>query len=213
LRLSGRAGDERIRGTLHAGLAAPASIRFEAVAPFGAPIFILAGRDNRATLLFPRDNRVLPDAGVAEILEHITGLALGANDLRLILTGCLAEEARPSDGRSWSGGWRTVSLTGASGAEGAARLGITAYLRDVDGVAHVVAADYGDWRVDYSNHRNGFPRTVRIRGELVDIAATLDQLEINTAIVDKAFAVDVPGNAERLTIEHLKSVAPLKGTD
>ena len=44
IRLSGRAGTERIRGTLIAALAAPASVRFEAVAPFGAPFFILVLR-------------------------------------------------------------------------------------------------------------------------------------------------------------------------
>src|SRR5690606_37651943 len=54
LRLSGRAGGERLRGTLHTGFASPASLRVEAVAPFGRPLFILAGRDNRATLLLPR---------------------------------------------------------------------------------------------------------------------------------------------------------------
>ena len=66
LRLSGRAGDEKLRGTLHAGFAAPASLRVEALAPFGQPFFILAGRDNRATLLLPREDRVLRDAPVAE---------------------------------------------------------------------------------------------------------------------------------------------------
>ncbi|MGH9176497.1 MAG: hypothetical protein ACRD1H_19155, partial [Vicinamibacterales bacterium] len=73
IRLSGRAGSEKIRGTLHAGFTAPAALRFEAVAPFGPPVFILAGRENRATLLLPRDNRVLRDADVAQLLERLTG--------------------------------------------------------------------------------------------------------------------------------------------
>src|SRR5580765_874706 len=110
LHLSGRGGAEKIRGTLHAGLEAPAAVRFEAIAPFGQPFFILAGRDDRASLLLPRENRILTDASVPALLERLTGLSLSASDLRLILTGCLAERTEPSDGRSWPGGWRAVSV-------------------------------------------------------------------------------------------------------
>src|SRR5688572_33277039 len=54
LGMSGRAGDERLRGRIHAGFARPASMRLEGVAPFGPPVFILAARGNAATLLLPR---------------------------------------------------------------------------------------------------------------------------------------------------------------
>ena len=211
LRLSGRAGSEKIRGTLHAGLAAPASVRFEAVAPFGPPVFILAGRDNRATLLLPREDRVLADASVPEVLDRLTGLALAADDLRLILTGCLTETATPAEGRSWPGGWRAVTV-------GA---GITAYLKDVNSTPTVIAADHGAWRVDYADHQNLWPRSVRIRsaedpatagaGARIDITARLEQLEINTTIDERAFVVMIPSGASPITLEDLRSVAPLKG--
>lgn len=216
LRLSGRAGGERIRGTLHTGLAAPASLRFEAVAPFGPPVFILAGRNNRATLYFPRDNRVIPEAGVDQILERLTGLALGASDLRLILTGCLAENPVVADGRGWSGGWRAVTVSTEPAAVPTAAATITAYLRNVNGTPVVVAADYARWRVDYANHQNSWPRSVRIRmvdaGAEVDVTALLEELSLNTRLDDKAFAVEVPSSAERITLDHLRSVAPLRGS-
>jgi outer membrane lipoprotein-sorting protein len=214
LRLSGRAGSERIRGTLHAGLAAPAALRFEAVAPFGPPVFILAGRGNRATLLLPRDDRVLADAAVPDVLERLTGLALAADDLRLILTGCLAEPATPAEGRAWPGGWRAVTV-------GA---GITAYLKAIGAGPAVVAADHGAWRIDYTNHQGGWPRTVRIRsaerspGERtaaasssvtpagIDITATIEQLEINAGIDEKAFVIDVPPGASPITLDHLRAI-------
>jgi outer membrane lipoprotein-sorting protein len=213
LRLSGRAGTERIRGTLHAGLAAPAALRFEAVAPFGPPVFILAGRGNRATLLLPRDDRVLADAAVPDVLERLTGLALAADDLRLILTGCLAELPTPADGRAWPGGWRAVTV-------GA---GITAYLKAVGAGPAVVAADHGAWRIDYSNHQGGWPRTVRIRSAErspdkrtaastgvtpagIDITAAIEQLEINAGIDEKAFVIDVPPGASPITLDHLRAI-------
>ena len=204
LRLSGRAGAEKLRGTLHTGLAAPASLRFEAVAPFGQPFFILAGRDNRATLLLPRDRRVLNDAPVPDVLERLTGLKLAASDLRLILTGCLADQEVPTNGRAFSGDWRAVTLG----------TGITAYLKTINGTPLVVAADHGNWRIDYANHQNGWPRHVRLRSSTgdVDMTAGVEQLEINTNIDDKAFAVAVPPDAEPITLEHLRSVAPLRGS-
>ena len=56
LSLSGRAGGERVRGRILTGLEAGGAVRLEAVAPFGAPFFILAGRSERATLVLPRES-------------------------------------------------------------------------------------------------------------------------------------------------------------
>ena len=219
IRLSGRAGGERLRGTLHAGFAAPAALRFEAVAPFGPPVFILAGRNDRATLLFPRDNRVLPNVALADVLDRLTALALDADDVRLVLTGCLAEKPAPRDGRSWNGGWLAVSLAP----------NIIAYVRQRNGAVVVAAADYGPWLVDYTNHLNGWPRTVRIRNNpsvssvssvasgssvssvAVDATARLDQLEVNAPIDERAFVVEIPPNAERITLNDLRAIAPLRG--
>ena len=56
--------------------------------------------------------------------------------------------------------------------------------RPSNGAPVVVAADYGPWLVDYADHLNGWPRTVRIRSKdagRVDATARLDQLEVNTA--------------------------------
>jgi hypothetical protein len=214
IRLSGRAAGERLRGTLHAGFAAPGSLRFEAVAPFGPPVFILAGRDNRTTLLFPRDDRVLRDVALADVLDRLTALALSADDVRLILTGCLVANASPSDGRAWSNGWRGVTLSP----------NVTAYVQTRNGAPVVAAADYGAWLVDYADHLNGFPRTVRIRNRpsvssvssvgsvsSVDATSRLDQLEVNVPIDDRAFSVDVPPNAEIITLNDLRAIAPLRG--
>jgi hypothetical protein len=202
LRLAGRAGTEKLRGTLHAGLAAPGSLRVEAIAPFGQPIFILAGRDNRATLLMPREDSVLRNEPVAAVLERLTGLALSATDLRLILTGCLTAAAEPSNGRAFGSGWRAVTVGS----------GIVAYVKTINGAPVVVAADHGDWRVDYAQHLNGWPRQVRIRsvsGE-VDMTAMLGEFELNTTLDPKAFEVAVPADAQTLTLDHLRSVVPLR---
>jgi outer membrane lipoprotein-sorting protein len=204
LRLSGRAGTEKLRGTLHIGLAAPGDVRVEALAPFGQPFFILAGRDNRATLLLPRDDRVLRDAPVADVLERLTGLSLTATDLRLLLTGCLSVPANPANGRAFSNGWRAVTLAS----------GTVAYLRSLDGRPTVVAADQGSWRVDYAMHQGGWPRRVRIRslsGD-VDMSADIGEFEMNTEIDSRAFEVNVPANAAPMTLDHLRSVVPLRAT-
>ena len=153
LSLSGRAGGERVRGRILTGLESGGAVRLEAVAPFGAPFFVLAGRAERATLVLPREHRVLKDTAVADVLERLTGLALGADDLRLIVSGCLVERAAPSDGRQWGGGWRAVTI-------GPDRV---AYLRVANGQPVLAAADYGPWHVDYSAHAGGFPRVVRVR--------------------------------------------------
>jgi outer membrane biogenesis lipoprotein LolB len=199
LALSGRAGGERVRGRVLTGLEAGGAVRLEAPAPFGAPFFILAGRDERATLVLPREKRVMKDTGVAAVLERLTGLSLGADDLRLIVSGCLVEQAAPADGRQWPGGWQAVTI-------GEERV---AYLRQVQGRPVLVAADYGPWHVDYSQHMSGFPRTVRIRSGDIDITARVEQLEVNTQINPRAWSVEVPSDAEPMTLDELRSIAPL----
>jgi len=204
LALSGRAGGERVRGRVLTGLEPGGAVRLEAVAPFGAPFFILAGRDERATLVLPRERRVLADTGVKAVLERITGLALGADDLRLVMSGCLVESANTRDGKQWGDGWKAVTV-------GADRV---AYLRIQNGQPVLAAADYGPWRVDYSGHAAGFPRLVRIRNGAagdsgIDITARIDQLQVNTAINPRAWSVDVPSDADPMTLDELRSIAPL----
>ena len=208
LSLSGRAAGERIRGRVIAGLETGGSVRLEGVAPFGPPVFILAGTAEKATLLLPRERRVLKETAVAAVLERLTGLALGADDLRLMVSGCLADNAAPADGKQWPGGWQAVSL-------GADRV---AYIRLVQGQPTVVAADYGPWHVDYSEHLSGYPRLVRVRraggaasdsAAATDITARVGELEVNTTINPLAFALEIPADADPMTLDELRSVAPL----
>jgi hypothetical protein len=81
LGLSGRAGAESLRGKVITGLQRGGAARLEGVAPFGAPMFILAARGEQATLLLPRDRRVLTSTSVSAVIEHLTGLRLSADDL------------------------------------------------------------------------------------------------------------------------------------
>jgi outer membrane biogenesis lipoprotein LolB len=202
LRLSGRAGDERLRGTLLTGLAAPESLRFEAVAPFGQPFFILAGGGGRATLLLTREQMVLEVAAVPDVLGRLTGLGLDAADLRMLLTGCLALPASPRDGLMYGRDWQSVTV-------GA---GTVAYLKTIDGRPRVVAADDGEWRVDYAQFQNAWPRQVRIRSVAgdVDMTAALEDVSINTEIDSRAFEITIPPDTAPITLDHLRSVVPLR---
>ncbi len=190
-----------MRGRVIAGLAAGGHVRLEGLAPFGPPVFILAARSETATLLLPRERRVLRDTPVAAVVERLTGLPLGGDDLRDALTACVGAGAA-ADGRAWSGGWLGVTMPDAR----------TVLLRRQDGRWQVTAVEAGAWRADYREFLNGFPRVVRLRTDdgRVDIEARVQQLEVNTAIDEAAFAVDVPGDADPMTLDDLRAVAPLR---
>lgn len=200
LRLSGRVGGERVRARLIAGFAAPAALRLEAVAPFGPPGFVLAGRDDRATLIFPRERQVLADADVPDLLEALAGLTLGAGDLRRIVSGCVGEEPA-SDGQDHGGGWTSVAVGE----------GRRAYLRVREGRPVIVAADFAGWQVDYSAHAGGIPRQVRVRRDVtgVDLTVEIASLEINVDLPAEAFSVEAPPNAESITLQDLRAASPL----
>ena len=198
LGLSGRAGETRLRGRINAGLSAPSNIRLEGVA-FGRPIFILAGRDGRATLLMVRENQVVRDAPPEAIVEALTGVPLTPSELVAAVAGCGLGTGTSSNGRTFNEEWAAADVGG----------GVT-YLRRVEGRWRVGAAVRDDVRVLYGDFTRGLPATVHVKtGSIADITLRVSQLEINTTIDDKAFEVDVPPDALPLTLEQLRRAGPL----
>jgi outer membrane lipoprotein-sorting protein len=204
LTLSGRAGNTRLRGDVDAGFAAPSSVRLEGRAPFGRPVFILAARgDDDATLLLPRDNRVLRGEPPAVIVEALTGVALGPAELRSVLAGCGLSQAEPTAGRTFEDRWVSVDA-GES----------TAFLRQADGAWRLVAARTGALSIEYSDFASGRPSRIRIQRASgddpgTDLSVRLTDVDINVALEDAAFAVEVPAGAEPLTLDELRRAGPL----
>ena len=206
LGLSGRAGGQSLRGRVVAGFERPASMRLEGVAPFGPPAFILAARGDTATLLLPRDNRVLRGARADAILGALTGVALAPADLQAILTGCVMPAPKPAGGRLHQNGWAAIDL-----AEGA-----TLYLQRAGAAWEPRAARRSGWQIEYPEWQAGFPRTVRLRSDAqavdVDLSASISQIETNVDLAPAAFDVVVPADAGAMTLEELRNAGPLRNS-
>jgi hypothetical protein len=203
LALSGHAGQTRLRGRVIAGFERPASMRLEGVAPFGAPGFILVARGGEATLLLPREERVVRGASPEDVLGALTGVALAPADLLAVLTGCVVPEPAPRGGRTHANGWVSIDLDGNS------RL----YLARVDGAWKPRAATRQGWDVQYSAWQGDFPRTVVLRsmsGLDVELSAAVSQLEVNVPLEEAAFTVTVPPGTMPLTLEELREAGPLR---
>ena len=69
--MSGRVGGERVRGRLLLGADRRGRLRLEAVAPFGAPLLVLAASERGTTLVLPRDGRVLEGAALDDVLDAL----------------------------------------------------------------------------------------------------------------------------------------------
>ena len=206
--LSGRAGTQRLRGRLVVGLAAPESVRLEAVAPFGAPYFLLAGEGGTATLLFPREDQVLRSAPVDDILGALAGIDVPASDLRAWLSGCPGHAGTIDEARAYDGGWAAADL-----AEGR-----TAWFRQTEGAWRLVAVSTPEMTTEFGEHAGAQPTRVRFRraasqdrGEL-DVRLELSQVETDVNLPDAAFALDVPGDAVEITLEELRQSGPLRGS-
>ena len=202
--VSGSVHDSRVRGRLLAGLAAPASLYMEAPAPFGAPLFVLGARDDAATLVLPRDKRVLAHGRPDEVIEAIAGVPLGPSDLRTTLTGCPGPGSTDvSDARALGADWRLIGHAPAQ------------YLRR-DGrawrLASVVHPGPDGWRVDYTNFLNDLPRTIHLvsttKGRF-DLRMHLSQVDVNVTLEPSTFDVKVPADVRPMTIDELRSGEPL----
>jgi hypothetical protein len=202
LAVSGSAGGQRLRGRVLAGLAAPASALLDAAAPFGASLFIYAARDGAATLLLPRDGRVLRGGDPAAVLEAVTGVPLAADDLRLTLTGC-ARESAVTSGRAFGDSWRGVSL--ASGEAFLHRDSPNAPWRLV---AAVYSGSGGGWRADYLAFEDGLPRNIRLvsgdRGRRFNLRLTLSQVDVNPPLGPDVFEPTIPDSAVPISLQELR---------
>jgi hypothetical protein len=213
--VSGSVRGHRLRARLLAGLAAPASARLEAVAPFGQPVFIFVARDNDATLLLPRDGRVLEHGRPDAVLESVAGVPLDAADLRIALTGC-AVAPRAGDAKQLGEDWRLVP-DGSSDVY-VHRDSPTAPWRIVAAVHR--GSGVMSWRSEYRDFQTagpaaGLPSTVRLTSidrKQFDLRLALSQVELNAALDADVFRIQTSPGAEPITIDELKRSGPLSNT-
>ena len=205
LSLSGRAGSQKLRGRVDAGFAAPDDARLEGRAPFGRPVFILVAQsDASATLLLPRDNRVLRNAPPAAIVEALAGVSLAPGDLRAVIAGC-GFVGEPTAGRAY-GDWVAIDVKDA-----------IHYLRRIEGRWRLVASIRGPLAIEYRDFASGRPSTVRIRTTASsaaseaesDLTLRLSDVNINVPLEPEVFRVEIPPDADPLTIEELRRAGPL----
>ena len=198
--LSGRAGGQRVRGTLLAGLARGGRLRLEALAPFGQPVFILVARDDRATLLLTRDERVVSDVGTAAVLDAIAGLRFSGDDLLAIVTACAPVGVAPVSARRFAGGWTAITLEDDT----------VMYVRDSEAGPVVTAVERAGVTVEYEGRSGRLPGRVRLQtagaagqpGAALELS--LQQVETNVELGPEVFEVRVPERAVPMTIEELR---------
>jgi hypothetical protein len=199
----GTAGGHRLRGRLTAGLAKPAAARLEAVAPFGQPVFVFVATGDDASLLLPRDRRVLEHGKPADVLEAVSGVPLDAARLRSLVTGC-ADKPDASDAVAFGDDWR-VAPDGSD----------NVYFRRETGKGAwrlVSTTKRGAWRADYSMFENGLPRAVRLVSQPAgrfDLQMELSQVDVNVALGPEAFTLTRTGTAAPISLDELRESGPL----
>ena len=201
--LSGRAGRQKLRGRIDAGLDAPDRIVLEAVAPFGKPFFVLAAAGKESTLVLPRDGRVLRGAPPQAIVEAITGVSLDPAELRMVLSGCGVPAGQALSGASFDGGWASI----AAGET-------TMWLRQMEGRWRVAAATRGPIAVHYADFSASRPATVNIRVTVsgapgADLTLRLTDVDVNVPLEPRVFELDVPRDAVPITLDELRRSGPL----
>ncbi len=205
LSLSGRAAGTRLRGRIQAGFASPGRVRLEGVAPFGQPVFILAADAVRATLLLPRDERVVRANATAEILEALAGVRLDADTLRAVLAGCVMNGTPLSATRHGE----VVRFAFNDG---------VVYARGTGSAWRIVAGEARPFLVEYPEHAGAWPARVRISRQLpgngaVDLTIGISQLETNTELPASAFTIEIPPGTMPMTIGQLREAGPLGAKD
>lgn len=213
--ISGSAGGRRLRVRLFSGVAPPASVRLEAITSFGPPLFIFVAKQDDATLLLPRDDRMLQHGQPSAVLDALAGIPLDAADLVALLTGC-APEAERLEARQFGETWQVASIDGdewylhRESARAPWQLVATVHR----------AVGNRRWRAEFRDRQAGVPRASRITslaasdraGAAFDLQLALLQVEINTPLGADVFTVRIPASAGALTLDELRRSGPLGPT-
>ena len=201
LHVSGRVGTSHLNRTVVGALTVLDHILLE-LREFGQLGFRLAGEGAAATLLLPRDNRVVT-ARADEIVEALTGLKLGPKQLLAIVSGCITTSPQMTGAR------RFADLLAVDAGKA------TLYLRLRDGAWQVSAGIVDGLIVEYLEIAGGYPRRLSLvtetgRTPAVALTIDLDQLNVNITMPPSAFVVVVPASAAPMTLEELRTIGPLR---
>lgn len=198
LAIRGRTDESRIRGQVRAALARPSSLRLEGVGPFGRISFVLVVSPGQAVLVLPRERQVVTGERAGDLVAALTGLALDADELRAVLTGCVVSDATPIGGRTYPGGWSVIHV----------EEGGSVYLRTIDEQNVVVAGARPDLAIEYSDHVRGLPRRVEVRTigatPATTLSATISQVSLNTDLDPHVFLAEVPDDHVPITLDELR---------
>jgi hypothetical protein len=215
---SGKAAGSRFRGRLSTGVASPASARIEAIAPFGPPVFIFVATGDDATLLLPRDERILEHGRPADVLGAVAGVPLNAGDLFRTLTGCAPAPAGSAplgalaEGSARGDNWRVISDPAHVAEVYLHREASTQPWR----LAAVIRRppDATPWRAEYRDHQGGVPRSIRLASidapdrSAFDLTLRLSQVETNRPLGAEVFRIEAPQSASPITLDELRNARP-----
>ena len=88
------------------------------------------------------------------------------------------------------------------------------YLRRIEGQWRVGGATRGGLTLTYDEFVRGLPGSIAIRSnsggqQVADIRLRVSGLEVNTEIDPKAFVLDIPADADPLSLDELRRAGPL----
>jgi hypothetical protein len=190
------------------------SARLDAVGPTGDQLFNFAAQGNDATLLLPRQNRMLEHGHPEVVLEALIGVRLSPSALRTVLTGCAPGPSFDLQGTSQVGNdWQAVPTGNAAREEGN-----RVFLhRETRGPWRIVVATHREgrmdgWRAEYRDFQNGLPRSIRVVSNTrhrFDLRLSLAQVNVNVPLDTDTFRLRMPPSAEPITLGELLESRPL----
>ncbi len=204
LHVTGRVEGRRLRATINGAVTSADQIRLEMPVAFGPPGFVLAGGAGHATLLLPRDHEVVT-APPDQIVRALIGLPLGPRALLAVLAGCavqstdLARAVRYGD---------LVAVTTSGG---------RVFLREQAGHWRIVAADLGEWVVEYQAFDGPWPSALRLasaagRTPVIALSVEIRQMEVNRTFTTADFSLAVPPGTMPRSIDELHRGGPMADT-
>lgn len=213
--LSGAIRGQRVRGRLLVGTAPPASLRLELLAPFGQPLFVFVSRAGRASLLLPREDRVLSNAADYAVLDAVAGVPLETTELRAVLLGC-ADAETVSDVRAYGSRWLSMR-NGQADTLYYTRLAPSSPWRLAAWVSGGRPSRPQRWRAEFSERGiSGVPLEIGLFSEQAGefaLQLRLSDVELGRSLGDEVFELQPAASAVPVTLEEVRQSGPMAGRE
>ncbi len=190
VRIRGRGPEGGFSGRLVVIFERPSSLRIELLGAFGATRWAAVATESGIRVVFPGPRQYVEERDVADVVGRLLGVRLEPNEVMALMSGSGVELATVEPSEAYrQGATRVVLFAGGGRLE----------LSDEDQILSAQTRSYrARYPTSWKRARRQIPDRLELTTDQISATLTVEAVDVNVALDDEAFTLEVPAGAVRL---------------